>query len=287
MTCSQASSGNESLNSIYYVACGPYFFSRFRTQRQGYCSLCGNFSKLTDDHVPPQACGNSGVYDILDLQNPKFRMQALNGLKLRTICGGCNSEKLGRFDTSLSLFAIAFKKFLRQRDQFQLPGSHYIPLSPREIVRSVVGHLLAAFHPPSGSIEEPKFSDGYLQTLYSLFSGEFSLPHSVFVWSHPYSTIRLLPNLGLITDLENQNTIISCSVLSFYPVGFMVTSVQTIGNHSPLYRLRTDRDKDEVDANSLVQMAEGYPLENPPDMGGVLMLPGQSYWAVRTSGLFL
>jgi len=37
------------------------FYQRFKRHKEGYCSICNEFKLLTEDHIPPKACGNTNV----------------------------------------------------------------------------------------------------------------------------------------------------------------------------------------------------------------------------------
>jgi len=65
----------------------------------GFCAICRNYKKLTNDHVPPKGCGN--IENLLlkrlfgrTLLDENF-CKATGGLHYKTLCSQCNNKLLG------------------------------------------------------------------------------------------------------------------------------------------------------------------------------------------------
>ncbi|ULQ61036.1 hypothetical protein K7I13_07230 [Brucepastera parasyntrophica] len=54
--------------------------------------ICGEYKKLTSDHIPPKSCGNGKKVNVM-INEEKFISQ--NGFNCKTICEKCNNELLG------------------------------------------------------------------------------------------------------------------------------------------------------------------------------------------------
>ena len=119
-----------------------------RGRKSGYCAICGQFGKLTRDHIPPKACGNSD--DVLvqhygNLRQPILTSQG--GRHCRTICANCNGNLLGvEYDPEL----VDFSKNVANPTRMALDGPIIVQdrisvtIKPQRVARAVVGHILAA-----------------------------------------------------------------------------------------------------------------------------------------------
>ena len=121
-----------------------------RGPKTGYCSICGSFGNLTEDHVPPKSCGN--VNDVI-VRNfyPKYDVEkytsSQGGLRFKTICSGCNNTLLGtEYDIALASVVDMITSDVRNNSFVKsgYPPFLYYDFQPNRFARSVVGHLLAA-----------------------------------------------------------------------------------------------------------------------------------------------
>ncbi len=129
-----------------------------RAEPVGPCNICGEFGKLTDDHVPPKSVlkplSPSGTVQPVDMVNltdfitttPRTapsRRHSPDGVKFRSLCGTCNSQLLGgEYDPAWASFVKTTLSIVR--NQRPLPEVIYVEAEPNRVARSVVGHILAA-----------------------------------------------------------------------------------------------------------------------------------------------
>lgn len=194
------------------------YWRKQKYAKRGQCNLCGETADLTWDHVPPQACGNRsptqhlGLTQFLSGQELAQGQISQNGNKYRTLCGHCNSTMGRLYDNQLAEFV------LRVRDSIERPplvGREIaIECQPGAIARAVVGHLVAAQMPGPGSA-----FDGLAKQF--LLDPTKALPSNLYfhTWIHVFDTTTVIRDSAI---LSNDDAVV-CQVLSFYPLGFIVT----------------------------------------------------------------
>ena len=239
------------------------FFARHQGPAEGYCRLCGEFRKLTVDHIPPKSCSNSGVYKITDLVNGEWTLKTKNGLTFRTICQKCNNERLGQLDQELSGFTKQAKAFVKSKAAgLKFSEGYKITISSRKIVQCIAGHLLAAYDSAENLKKELNHSNiPYLAGLHRLYEGQNIADFTAGVWLHEYPTTNIFPSGGTIVLMAN-DTPSMFSVLSFFPLGFMIIDRKYRPENIPFTRLRTDQEIMTIDLNTLKKHGPKYPLDN-------------------------
>jgi len=240
-----------------------YFFERHKGPAEGYCRICGNFSKLTSDHVPPKSCSNLGVYIIKDWANTARHLKTQNGISFRTICAKCNNEGLGSLDPELAKFSDHVKKFLKSRASgINFPQGYKIFVSCKTIVRCVAGHILAAHDGTEKLSERLHHADfPYLSDLHRLYEGQNLSHYTIGAWIHNFPTVNIYPSAGISTPFSKAPPSMF-SLLSFFPLGFMIIHRRYQPRNIPFHRLRTDQDSIEIDLMSLTKHSPRYPLDN-------------------------
>lgn len=197
--------------------------------KYGFCLICGEKQKLSQDHVPPQCCVTLRpveqrlVTEMMGLEAVNFKgVKARNGSSFRTICVACN-RRLGLDD---GIVGAAYKKITRQVLEYFRPiGGNLLPLARVEIdpvryARSLIGHMLAATTEEE-CIKSPIESE-YFTPLKKFVMGDDSAindTHDIYYWFYP----RDMHISAKFVTVRNQGHTTSVSVLSFFPVGFMVT----------------------------------------------------------------
>jgi len=193
---------------------------------EGYCVICGTFGKLSQDHVPPK--GSIIVTKVeqrhsVEMMGAKFNkirgLPSKNGSKFKTICGQCNNKHLGKNDIEIAkVMRLLTTKILNPG---LLPFDNFIsvPVSAVQFARAMVGHILSAT-----SIEECK--NELLETPYFTPLREFVLgndqalndTHDIYYWFYPFSMHISSKMIGF----RNNGHLACLSLLSFYPIAFMV-----------------------------------------------------------------
>ncbi|MEW6518639.1 MAG: hypothetical protein AB1461_04435 [Thermodesulfobacteriota bacterium] len=205
---------------------------RYSAGNEGYCNVCGTFGRLTFDHVPPRSCVGirkrraallTEAMDCGDLGWYKSR-HFQDGLKFKSICNTCNSDVLGsRYDPHLKQFAgdisrvvdLAFNKGIA------LPGKVFISISLQRVVRSIIGHAMAAY--VREDMTTPPRSAPYLDALRSYFLNESQpIPDQleIYYWIYPSDIQVIILGCGL-SCFGSKTTIVG-DLLKFYPVAFWV-----------------------------------------------------------------
>jgi len=120
-----------------------------RGPRYGQCNICGEVSRLTEDHTPPKSCLGVGAAELHSLHdklsadgekwNAPRRFQA--GVSYRSLCERCNGLLGTRYDPALAEMAVEVRSIVRS--SIRLPETVSLELSPGAVMRSVIGHLAA------------------------------------------------------------------------------------------------------------------------------------------------
>ena len=199
---------------------------------EGYCNICGEYCKLTFDHVPPKGCVGIQHSNVALLTtalacnglNKYNARQFQDGLKFKSLCEKCNNELLGlEYDPFLKeLFAkVSNYTNLIIKHNVSLPKTICIEIKPQRVIRSVVGHLLAAQIRNDMTI--PLKNAPYLDACRQYFlNSNASIPKelNVYYWLYPSDIQVIILGSGLI-NIKRQETFIG-EFIKFYPLAFWV-----------------------------------------------------------------
>lgn len=195
----------------------------------GYCLICGEFGKLSIDHVPPQGSVTITKVEqrhISEMSGTKAKsikgVRSPNGSKFKTICHKCNSEVLGANDDEVSKVCKSLTKKINAyysdiNNPFNLIS---VDINPLKYARAMIGHILSAT-----SVVECKTAP--VETAYFAPLKEFILgndkaldeTHDIYYWFYPHN--RHLS--AKYVYFYNQGHSTGLSLLSFFPVAFLVT----------------------------------------------------------------
>jgi len=193
----------------------------------GYCVICGEFGKLSQDHVPPKGSitisktEQRHITEMMGAKSAKVKgLKSQNGSKFKTICAKCNNEHLGENDYEISLV----NKLLttKIKDHISTPINNYIQVQVSAInyARAMIGHILSAT-----SVEEckkPIIESPYFDPLREFVLGNdlaLDNSHDIYYWFYPFSMHISSKMVGF----RNNGHLACLSLLSFYPIAFMVT----------------------------------------------------------------
>ena len=187
---------------------------------EGKCNICGKYSFLTSDHVPPKGCDSARklrLHHITQHLSPEDHVKGRifqGGVNFKTICATCNNKLLGTDnDPALIRFAKNILALLKKRQH----GEASVRVFPQKLLRSVLGHLCAVGvdRYEKGSITEPlrDYLLDYTQSLPSRLG--------VYFWPYPNGEQVIARDLAY-TDLQ-QDAVFGIWLLKFQPVAFMVT----------------------------------------------------------------
>ncbi|WP_178861265.1 hypothetical protein [Thiomicrorhabdus cannonii] len=194
-----------------------------RGPKEGYCVICGDYGKLTRDHVPPKKCNNLKSVELKTLlQHSSEKSTSQGGTHFQTICTNCNSHLLGtEYDPSLVEFSNAITGLAlgKSRDLVVLPRVTGVDIKPQRVARSVVGHVLAAIavdEAQSGLVDAPMSS-----AMREYFLDEtLPLPDSleIYYWLYPSNNQVVMKNVA--KGILGTGKSIFGHVIKFLPLGF-------------------------------------------------------------------
>ncbi|MDM8313609.1 hypothetical protein [Clostridium cadaveris] len=185
----------------------------------GKCNICGDFGKLTWDHVPPKKSIFFRDIEIVSIFGkyslegyPKIHSQ--NGNKYRTICEKCNNILGTAYD-------VDFIYFINQASNnvyinFDKQEEITCKIKPVKVIKSLFGHLLAAKGDYEESLIDIKMR-GYVLNKDMLLP-----PLNVFYWFYPFPNIDIVRDLA-IAKLDNKESFDIFSMIKMYPVAFIIT----------------------------------------------------------------
>lgn len=198
-----------------------------RGSKKGMCNICGTFCTLTEDHVPPkgsiapQKMGIKSLAQTVDPIDPKVVRLSQNGVKFRSLCPSCNNHRLGKkFDPALNSFSQSVARIIRNCSHLSLPSRVEVSLQPQRVVRSIIGHLLAA------EIREDMSSAPVSEPMRDLMRHYFldtsvDLPSEFNVYCWPYRARHqvIFKGVGILSG----DQIVIGDFLKYFPVAFWLT----------------------------------------------------------------
>lgn len=196
--------------------------------KEGFCLICGIGGKLSQDHIPPQCCVTIKSIEqrlASEMMGPNsidFKgVRARNGSSFRTICQSCNN-KLGVYDKHVG--EVYKKLTLQITNYFGCPNNLYnfasVPVNAISYARSMIGHMLAATS--DEECRHPPCETSYFEPLKKFVLGDDSAldgTHDIYYWFYP----RSMHISAKFVTMRNNGHQAPVSVLSFFPVAFMVT----------------------------------------------------------------
>ena len=210
---------------------GRKISDRFQHTRiiKGHCLICGQYGKLSIDHVPPQGAVTITKVEqrhICEMMEQKAMgikgVPSTNGSKFRTICHRCNSEVLGGVDTEIA--RVCKQLTVKIQNYFQNPTQIYttvtVDIDSVKYARAMIGHILAAT-----SVQdciEPKQTTKYFSPLQDFVLGNddaLTDTHDIYYWFYP----RDRHVSAKYVHFYNKGHFAGLSLLAFFPLAFLVT----------------------------------------------------------------
>lgn len=195
----------------------------------GYCLICGEYRKLSVDHVPPKGAititkvEQRHISELTGADASRIKgVPSPNGSKFKTICHECNNRHIGWCDGEVASVC----KFLTTqiKDYFFYANNVstliFSKVDAVKFARAMVGHILSAT-----SVEECKIVQGnseYLDPLKSFVLGNdkaLQNSHDIYYWFYPFNKHLS----AKCVSFYNNGHIAPVSLLSFFPIAFMVT----------------------------------------------------------------
>ncbi|MDC0833309.1 hypothetical protein POG22_09860 [Geitlerinema sp. CS-897] len=191
-------------------------------KKDNICNICQQEAILSEDHVPPKACPplkdriiNILLYEFTNERGFKPR-NTQNGVLYKTICSDCNNKLGINYDRRLGEFSRQIEKFVETK--LELPPAFQVECYPNAIMRSVLGHLLAA---------KTETDNSEIDRLIRpcILDDSIPIPQdiNIFYWVYPYERTIILRDFGMPSIRGNLKTFGIFNLLKFYPVAFLVS----------------------------------------------------------------
>lgn len=236
------------------------------------CNICRQRSALSEDHVPPKGTlldravlmDNYGKRFQVDDGGPRVRLSQ-SGIRFKTICRSCNTH-LHDYDRKLIAFSRSILNELRRNQDNQTYNEVEVDGYPNAIMRSILGHLLAA------KVETDEIViDENIRSF--ILDDAMPIPETVnvYYWFYPYPNVRIARDF--VRFFSNEQCGFN-SVIKFPPVGFLVTDLSNIRGLESLNKFKTSRSDYKTKLTLMLRPfnREGWPEEvgddNPFIAGG-------------------
>lgn len=197
--------------------------------QQGYCLVCGNYGRLTQDHVPPKGSititkiEQRHVVEVIgEDTNPVRGVASPNGSKFKTICANCNNSHIGENDQEVARvnreLTVQVKQYFN--DINAVLSEISVEVNALKYARAMAGHILSAT-----SVEECRSlpqPNEYIDPIKRFVLGDDSgldFSHDIYYWFYPFQRHFSAKYVGF----HNNGHTAHLSLLSFFPVAFMIT----------------------------------------------------------------
>ncbi len=171
--------------------------------------------------MPPQVCPTAKnrvisklLYQMIGDRSFRPRISQ-NGVTYQTICEDCNNKLGNRYDWALGEFSKKIESFIESK--LTLPDSFEVECYPNAIIRSVLGHLLAA---------KTETDEVVIDKLIRPCILDYSLPiHDdihILYWVYPYEETIILRDFGMPAARGRLQTVGFFNLIKFYPIAFLI-----------------------------------------------------------------
>lgn len=248
---------------------------RFKGDEKGYCNICGQYSKLTLDHIPPRGCVKPTAVELRTLiqylsEPGKKPTISQGGLNVLSLCGSCNNKWLGtEYDPELINVSKKVSSIVKSYLDLRLSLPEKIPLvvKPQRLIRAVVGHILAGKLPIPGqsSISAP-FPDA-LRNYFLDRSSNIPDELNVYYWVYP-SNKQIVINPLAIASVIGEGCIAGSALLKFFPLAFWLVWDQPASFPINFTSISKDKFKDLDDTYEIILELRKLPSLYYPEVPG-------------------
>lgn len=194
----------------------------------GFCLICGNYSKLTKDHVPPKGSititkiEQKHIVEFLSTEAKYLKgIASAGGSTFRTICSECNNIKIGANDNEISRICSELTQKIKVEPLKYdgTPNTLVIKVDALKYARAMIGHILAATSVKECLQQQNETS--YLSPMKHFVLGDdeaISDSHEIYYWFYPHKR-HLSAKMVIFHDSGNNSCL---SLLSFFPLAFLV-----------------------------------------------------------------
>lgn len=230
---------------------------KFR-KKDRICNICQQEAELSEDHVPPKACPTAKSIVISKLLHQmtgdrSFRPRiSQNGMTYQTLCRDCNNGLGAKYDNALVEFSQKVESFIKSN--LILPESFEFEGCPNAIMRSVLGHLLAA---------KTESDEVVIDKLIRPCILDPSLPiHDdihIFYWIHPYEATVILRDFGMPSVRSIHKECGFFNLIKFYPIAFLIAhQLSSYEQLSSLYKFNKLLPSQKANIQINLRRVESY-----------------------------
>jgi hypothetical protein len=213
--------------AFLFILMNHSYINQGKRSKVGLCNICKQSASLSWDHVPPKGgIDLKPVEQVTILQsltgNPEEQKSHIsqNGVKYRTLCKYCNNRLGSSYDPVLNNFALGIGRILKSVDPVP-PIIHY-KTQPGKLIRSILGHLLAA----KGVIDDVIVD----RTIREFLSDDLNqLPEEIkiFYWIYPYSDIFVIRDVCMPAVRGDFSKVgFFSGILKYFPVAYLVCNLE-------------------------------------------------------------
>jgi hypothetical protein len=200
----------------------------------------------------------------------QYLLESQNGVKFRTICKECNDLLGVKYDPVLNNFALTCTRYLKTK--LKLPEIIHHKTKPQRLLKSIVGHLLAA------KVDKEN-------TLFDVAAREYVLDENailtddinIFYWVYPYNFTTVLRDFVMFTPRGTFNKPATFQTLKYFPIAYLCCTEARYANLNSLTAFRRCSINEEVEIPLDLKRIE-QPLwpEKPCDKDKNILFIGQS-----------
>lgn len=197
-----------------------------------------------------------------------------NGVKYRTICGTCNSKLGHDYDESLNTLNSTVSAYLQS--SLHLPAYTYIKVKSARLIRSIIGHLLAA----KLEIDESVFD---VEARNFLMNDTASLPPNIHIhyWIYPYETTVIMRDFAIPAKRGDYSSFLFGHVIKYFPLAFLISDKESYQSLPSLSDYRGYALDDEMELRIDLKRVEAYDWPEKIDADNILFASAETAKGIR------
>ena len=189
-----------------------------KSKRCNICSLV--FEKLSEDHVPPKCCGNSGNMLMSSYYEEDVNINRRKGSTFITICSECNTFLGKNYDSVLGTFVNDVKMMMESHLYYPFIAFKFAT-NPLRLSKAILGHALATM--VDKELLDIDFTREVQNLVLNVSNSDFSKVR-IYYWCFPFRDLTIIKNN--ITSLNIHGYEVFgrnlYHIIKFYPVAFAI-----------------------------------------------------------------
>jgi hypothetical protein len=246
----------------------------------GPCALCQHYSKLTENHVPPEAVGNHDAWLAQSYMTTMaadkdllFGRRFSGGIRFRTLCEECNNALGNSEDRAIVDFYQRVQKLVDS--PLKLPPVAMVSAKPNLIARGLYAHLASANDNGIPSIFDTEAREIFFRKR-SLRLASWNL----FYWVYQAPTMFLMRSAFLASfgsDVEMDHV----HLLKAPPLAFAFSQRSTLYGLPNMMMFIQQNDRAETQIPLILDRRDPHPVwPAVPYDNQIVFLGGDSYGLV-------